>query len=140
MTRRRRAFNPKRRIKTETRPAELEELVDRVSYGGNPEHKKNPGDFGLSPPAQPRPDKTLCDEAGVFKTEDAKELLKQGIRKGLVSEQMRGGYPRNVWAVTGDGIPLEAQLDNEQQGNYHGYPMPSTDPFRDLVLSKWEKP
>ena len=30
--------------------ARLEELANRAAYGGNPQHKLNPGDFGLSPP------------------------------------------------------------------------------------------
>jgi len=29
-------------------------LSEKATYGGNPEHKRNPGDFGLSPPALPR--------------------------------------------------------------------------------------
>ena len=51
----------------------------RVKYGGNPEHKRNPGDFGLTPPSQPRADKTLCDEVAVFKRTTALRLLRKGI-------------------------------------------------------------
>jgi len=56
-------FNTKRRLKACDAPelARLAELAQRVNYGGNPEHKKNPGDFGLTPPADPRPGKSLCD-------------------------------------------------------------------------------
>jgi len=50
---------------------------------------------------------------------------------------MRGAYPQNIWSVTDEGEPLEAQLDNEEQGSYHGYPMPQSDPFRDQVLQAW---
>lgn len=54
MMRRRRTYNPKRRI----RPlpldpqalSELSAMVEQVQYGGNPEHKRHPGDFGLVPP------------------------------------------------------------------------------------------
>jgi len=80
--RRRKSFNPKRRIQQACDPDEIERLAEAVSYGGNPEHKRNPGDFGLSPPAAPRPDKTLCDRAGVFDKREAEELLRQGIRQG----------------------------------------------------------
>ena len=40
-------------------------LQKNATYEGSPYHKRNPGDFGLTPPAAPRPDKTLCDEAGI---------------------------------------------------------------------------
>lgn len=100
-------------------------LADRVKYGGNPEHKRNPGDFGLTPPLQPRPDKTLCDEVKIFSRREATGLLKEGVKKGLISEQhTQNGYPQNIWAVTEEGWPLEAQLENARQGTYHGYPMP----------------
>ena len=134
----RKSFNPKRRVATKTNPADIRRWVADVRYGGNPEHKKNPGDFGLTPPASPRRNKTLCDEAGVFKRAKAMELLKEGIRRGLVSEQTNNGYPQNVWAVSAEGIPFEAQLENAGDGTYHGYPMPEDDAFRDTVISKWE--
>ena len=64
-------FNPKRRI-AETEDSErLIWLAQNVRYGGNPQHKRNPGDFGLVPPSQPRPDKTLCDEAGITSIKEA---------------------------------------------------------------------
>lgn len=46
--------------------ADLKILARRAGYGGNPAHKRNPGDFGLPPPSDPRPFKTLCDEIGVM--------------------------------------------------------------------------
>ena len=130
-------FNPKRRIATGLGPDALEDLAARVRYGGNPEHKHNPGDFGLTPPVRPRADKSKCDWAGVSERAVALRLLREGVQRGLVSEQRRGGYPQNVWAVTDDGYPLEAQLENSVSGAYHGYPMPETDPFRDVVLERW---
>ena len=48
------------------------------------------------------------------------------------------GYPQNVWSVSADGVPLEAQLENPANGTYHGYPMPEDDAFREIVISKWE--
>jgi len=53
----------------------------------------------------------------------------------LISIQKRNDFPQNIWAVTDTGIPLEAQLENNVQGAYHGYPMPESDPFRETVLS-----
>lgn len=71
-------FNPKRRF-LEVNADVLKRLDDqskRVSYGGNPEHKKNPGDFGLTPPASPRQGKSLCDVADVFTRREALTLIK----------------------------------------------------------------
>ena len=57
MKRRYAQFNPKRKLlspaEVEVRVAELRALASRARYGGNPEHKKNPGDFGLVPPFDP---------------------------------------------------------------------------------------
>jgi hypothetical protein len=39
--------------------------------------------------------------------------------------------------MTDDGTPLEAQLDNVEQGTYHGYPLPESDPFAEVVRLAW---
>ena len=31
---------------------------------------------------------------------------------GIVSRQIRNGFPQNVWAATDKAIPVEAQLEN----------------------------
>ena len=51
-------FNNKRKIKklTDVELQHCSELAEKVSYGGNPEHKMNPGDFGLTPPAAQGPE------------------------------------------------------------------------------------
>ena len=139
MHRTRRAFNPKRCIDPDPDPARLSKLADVVGYGGNPEHKRTPGDFGLTPPAQPRADKTLCEGANVVTKSEAERLLKEGVRRGLVSVQKRGQFPQNIWAVTHSGYPLEAQLENQQLGIYHGYPVPHTDPFGEVIVEYWNK-
>src|SRR6266852_4372289 len=107
-----RRFNTKRKIRTDADQSHLEALAVRVVYRGSPYHKRVPGDFGLTPPAEPRLDKTLCDIAGNIQLAKAQLLLRQGVRRGLISVQERGGLPQNIWAVA-DGIPLEAQLENE---------------------------
>jgi hypothetical protein len=38
---------------------------------------------------------------------------------------MRNGFPQNIWAVSENGYALEAQLGNQENGEYHGYPMDS---------------
>jgi hypothetical protein len=137
--RRRTRYNTKRRIRQNAEPDYLHSLAELVNYGGNPEHKRNPGDFGLIPPAQPRADKTLCDSVGIFSRVEATRLLKEGARKGLISERDENGYPQNIWVVTEDGQPLEAQLENPGRGTYHGYPLPEADPFREEVLARWKE-
>ena len=134
----RRHFNPKRRI-VNLMPAEdvLNDLADRVRYTGSPYHKRSPGDFGLIPPSQPRPDRTLCDEAGIFRVADAQRWLQEGARRGLLSAVPQHGYPKHIWAVTDEGIVLEAKYNNAGSGHYHGYPLFEPDPFRQIVLNHW---
>jgi hypothetical protein len=138
---RKRTFNPKRRLcPTDTLQARREALLTQIAsiqYSGNPEHKRNPGDFGLSPLSALRPGKTLCDQVEIYSRAEALTLLRAGLQRGTFSEQERDGWPQNVWAVTEGGEPLEAQL--EGQGVYHGYPMPEADPFRERVIERWTR-
>ncbi len=118
----------------------LEWLAERVRYGGNPEHKRNPGDFGLTPPSKPRPDKSLCDDVEVFKRDEALSLLRDGIHKGLVSAQKVDELPKMVWAVIQNGgRVLEARLENQATYTYHGYPLAATDPFAEVVRRHLKK-
>ncbi|MDX2273498.1 MAG: hypothetical protein NW237_16310 [Cyanobacteriota bacterium] len=132
-------FNPKRKIRKveECDFESLAKLASQAKYGGNPEHKANPGDFGLTPPTAPRPGKSLCDSVQVFTKQEALELLKRGIENGLVSDRFQGQWPKNVWCVMEGEIPLEAQLESAEQGVYHGYPMQSEDPFCEEVINQW---
>lgn len=136
----RKTLHPKKRIRSaERNPAErhrLESLSSTAQYLGNPDHKRNPGDFGLTPPSRPRMNKSLCDTANIVSRPKAQELLKKGIQKGCISVQEAGGWPRLVWAVA-DGMVLEARLDNEAQGTYHGYPLDRDDPFVSAVIEFW---
>ena len=133
-------FNPKRRIKplAENELKNCSELAKSVRYGGNPEHKKNPGDFGLTPPCSPRQGKSLCDNAEIFSRKEALGYLRLGLEKGMISERFNGNWPQNIWSVTKTGMPLEAQLENADTGTYHGYPMPESDPLAQQVLEKWK--
>jgi len=138
---RRKTSNPKRRMcpKPET-PEDrqrLSSLAEKAVYGGNPEHKRNPGDFGLNPPSSPRQAKSLCDDAGIFTRKGALSLLRKGIRLGLVSVQERNGWPQNVWAMSDEGMPLEGMLENAETGSYHAYPMLPHDPLGDEVRERW---
>jgi hypothetical protein len=128
--------NPKRRIRKHADKHRLEQLAARVVYRGSPYHKRIPGDYGLSPPAEPRPDKTLCDGTNID-LRTAQALLRQGVLRGFVSEQERSGLPQNIWAVSNNNVPLEAQLENEGNASYHGYPMQKADPLAQEVLHRW---
>jgi hypothetical protein len=130
--------NPKRKIWTGVSSAARAGLVAEVTYAGNPVHKRNPGDFGLTPPAQPRPDKTLCDEVELFGRADALRLLRRGICRGLVSVRLVGRFPQNIWSMTDSGTPVEAQLENRETGAYHGYPLMEEDPFAEVVRQAWD--
>ena len=132
-------FNDKRRlIKLEECDFQyLSNLASQAQYGGNPEHKINPGDFQLTPPSSPRAGKSLCDSVKVFTRKEALDLLRKGIRIGLVSDRVVGQWPKNVWSVIDDEIPLEAQLESSEQGSYHGYPMQTEDPLCEEVINQW---
>ncbi len=135
---RKRKHNPKRKIDTAA-GANLDLLSTKVVYVGSPFHKRNPGDFGLTPPSQPRPNKTLCDGVQISHPHAAQDLLSKGVRFGLVSVQRRGDFPQNIWAVAPSGIALEAQLDNVERGTYHGYPMVHGDPLATEVVERWKE-
>lgn len=136
----RKSSNPKRRLASPDTAThtKLAQLSQAVTYSGHPAHKRNPGDFGLQPPSQPRQGKSLCDTANIFKHKEALRLLRDGIAKGLISMQERNGWPQNVWAVTEAGIAVEAMLENKGQGVYHGYPMLPGDPLAEQVLERWK--
>lgn len=140
MRRRNGRYNPKRRLASPDECASewLVSLARKVSYGGNPEHKRNPGDFALTPPNGPRPGKSLCDEIEVFTRKEALSLLRQGCKKGLISERRENDWPKNIWSVK-DGRALEAQLESPETGAYHGYPLQEEDPFCEKVLERWRE-
>ena len=135
----RQSNNPKRRIQESPEPQELARLVEQVKCGGNPDHKRWGGNFGLTRQAPPRPATTLCEDVGISTKEQALALLQEGARRGLISARLSNGFPQNIWAVTGDDIPLEAQLENRIQGTYHGYPVTEDDPFRTTIMERWRE-
>ncbi len=141
MKKRKTGFNPKRKILSlsECDFSRLEKMADLVKYGGNPEHKFNPGDFNLSPQSYPRKGKSLCDAAEIFSRKEALKLLRKGVKKGLISERFEGKWPRNIWSMTKNNQPLEAQLENQANGTYHGYPLPDEDPFSEIVIKEWNE-
>lgn len=141
MKRRESGYNPKRRIVPVEQwdASKGASFAASVKYAGNAEHKSQPGDYNLTPPSHPRPGKTLCDSKGAFLKKEAQSLLQQGFMRGLVSVQVRGDWPQNVWAVSEAGEVFEAQLENQTTGTYHGYPLPEDDDFRLKVIGEWKR-
>jgi hypothetical protein len=115
----------------------LEQLSQKLSYQGTPEHKQTPGDFGLTPPCDPRPGKTYCDKAGTFNQKIALDLLREGFRRGLIDKRSNNdNLPRHVWAVM-NGHVLEGKPSSSGFNAYHGYPMQQDDPLREKILTLW---
>lgn len=112
-------------------------LVANARYEGSALHKAKPNDFGLTPPTNPRKDKTLCDEANVLDKATAKALFDAAIAHGLVSEQSTGdGFPKQMWVVE-KGRVFELMYGGSQAGRYHGYPIRDSDPLADQVRARW---
>ncbi len=127
-----------RRIRA-TRLTDLEKdaLRKLASYEGSPAHKRNAQDFGLTPPAAPRPDATLCDDAGPIDRTRAVALLDAAIENGLVSEATTGqDTPKHLWVVH-EGRVFEAAYGGSRPGAYHGYPVRIADPLHAVVLAAW---
>jgi len=120
--------------------SQLDALAKTAKYQGSPYHKRHPKESGLVEPPKPRPDKTLCDASGRFPAQRARELLAEGLRKGMVSNRFRGRWPELVWAIDdNEDTVYEARLTNEAQGEYHGYPVLTADPFVEVVRREWER-
>lgn len=138
-----RKFNPKYHVLTppeyRSRKEELEKMANTVVYTGNPKHKKNPGDFGLVPPADPRPNASLCDNARIFSKTEAQKLLREAFRFGLVDSRSNPGeWPKIVWMVIHGKMVLQGMYENDP-GHYHGFPLlPGDDPICKEVMRAWE--
>ena len=129
----------RRRIRSTPITPELRALLQSARYEGNPQHKRNPGDFGLTPPSAPRQDKTLCDEAGVTSRAVATEYFDEAIRRGLVSQATtHAGFPKQIWLVSGNRV-FEAMQGGSRDGCYHGYPLRDRDPLADQIRKAWGK-
>ncbi|MGI9251688.1 MAG: hypothetical protein ACR2PR_10900 [Pseudohongiellaceae bacterium] len=116
------------------------DLAGRIKYTGNPQHKRNPGNFHLTPPAAPCLDKSLCDDAEVCCKQEAEDLLLMGASLGLVDVRERKNYPITIWSVREhDKTVFEAQLENPEQGQYHGYPLTDDDGFKNIILKAYEE-
>lgn len=118
----------------ERRPEELDTLAERARYGPNRHHKRKMFD-GCAGSA--RLDKTLCDGAWANTQQKSEALLREGIRRGMISEQTHNAWPQNVWAVDQQNEVYQANLTNSGTGEYHGFPIRGEGSFLSLIRSEW---
>lgn len=123
MTKNRQGNRPDRRIlPAGTLSVEaLRHMAETARYGGAAYHKLRPGDYGFDPPVSPRPSKAVCDDKRIVLRDEAETLLRQGIRKGMISRPAPGQLPKYVWTVDGNGDVYEAKTKPGQETVYHGY-------------------
>ena len=116
-------------------PDELRRLARAAHYESSDHHKAVPDGQGMP---RHRRDKTVC-HASDGRHPNARQLLRLGFRRGMVSVQRAAGWPRNVWAVDTNGVAYEGSLTDRGSGQYHGYPMRAGSPFTRYVLEQWRK-
>jgi len=115
-------------------------LRANAAYEGSPFHKRSPNDFGLTPPTYPRPDKTLCDEAGITRKAIALALFARAIESGLVSAATTAdGFPKQLWVVDDQERVFELMYGGSRTGRYHGYPLRTRDPWSDEIKRAWRE-
>ncbi len=131
--------NPRRRFvpRDAIDPGLLDRLVDKARYTGSPHHKRSGADYGFHPPANPRPNKSLCDGAGRNpRRAEAQALFREGLKRGMISAPGHDGFPKYVWAVDPEGHAYEAKLGRAPE--YHGYALgEDDDAMRRLVVTEW---
>ena len=108
---------------------EIERLRDGAFYDTSCYHEHNTTGW--------RPDKSKCPPH--VDGQIAEGLLMEGIRRSMFSAKSRQGWPQNVWAVDEDGVLYEAQLTNQGQGQYHGYPIIVGNKFFEFLETQWEE-
>lgn len=103
---------------------DLNAIADRVTYVGSGEHKRFP-----NPLCDPRlrSDASDCDAVDPTLSQDPARLtawLREAIRRGQVSPEFEGEFPRKAWArvpTAGGELTVEARLTNSGLGQYKGY-------------------
>ena len=134
-----RGNNPKRRIVQPgffTQP-ELVAFAAHARYDGSALHKTRPADYGFHPPTNPRPSKSVCDDIRMVPLDEARQLFREGLDRGMVSACQPPNLPKYVWAVDEDGEAYEAKLGSG--GRYHGYRLGLDErDMREWVQDEWQ--
>jgi hypothetical protein len=119
--------------------AELDRVIETARYVGINIHKLHPGDYGFVPPVNPRPTKGVCDDLRIILMKEAAELMRDGIRRGMVSQFEPDQLPKYIWAIDGDGEVYEAKTKPGQDRDYHGYRLGDNDKWmRAEVRREWK--
>ena len=138
-SRKRQGNDPKRRISPiEELGCDVRANLANARYVGSALHKSKPADYCFTPPVNPRPDKSLCDDLRPIPKREAIRLFRSGIRLDMVSTYVQNGLPKYVWAVDHDGEAYEAKLGDEGSA-YHGYRLYKNDPMQAYVVATWEE-
>jgi hypothetical protein len=134
--------NPKRRIAfDEPINTELRDvLYKKLTYIGSANHKLRPGNYGFVPASNPRPSKSPCDALRGVLMEEAAELMRAGIARGMMSEFAETGVPKYIWAMDEQGEVYEAKTNPSHETAYHGYRLGDDEiDMRSIVLALWGK-
>ena len=132
--------NPKRRLIPRDRIERrvLDRLLAQAEYTGSALHKRTAADYGFHPPANPRPNKSLCDGTGrVVRLGEARALFREGVERGMIGSLGGDGLPKYVWAVDAEGRAYEAKLE-QGRATYHGYELGEDDDgMRRMIVEEW---
>lgn len=133
--------NPNRRVAAaETiSEADVKRLERGARYVGSGHHKRNPADYGFER-TNLRPNKSICDMAGIVTLAAATDLMLSGIRKKMFSKIKADGFPKYIWSVSDDQRVYESKTHSNTPGQYHGYPLEKEDDMSAYILSLWNKP
>lgn len=133
--------NPKRRIaELDTlTPEERQKLSADLIYVGSGHHKRFPANYGFSPPVSPRPSKSICDGIRIILQDEAEQLLRSGVSKGMFSELSEHDFPKYVWSVDNNGEAYEAKTNPNNPGKYYGYRLEEEDAMRERVQKIWKR-
>lgn len=96
------------------------ELAEKVKYVGSAEHKAEPVHRSYDMHPALCSDASRCD--GGIERETAEKVLREAVRRQLVSTEFKGGFPRYAWGLV-DNVPHQAMLTNQTKGEYKGWPI-----------------
>lgn len=124
-------LRPNRRVKAIWNDCPSEQLKTAATiaiYEGSAYHRRR-GNGNSATRRYPAASK--CDDR--WTNDTATKALRSAISQGHVSDDWRGGFPRNVWYVA-DEVVYEAFLHNEGVGAYHAFPLNEDEWPRGLVV------
>jgi hypothetical protein len=134
--------NPKRRVAFDDclSKEQAEILFKKLSYVGASFHKLHPGNYNFVPPTNPRPSKSVCDDKRSVLLEEAGDLMRVGIARGMMSQFGENGLPKYIWAVDDAGEVYEAKTKPSHETQFHGYRLGDDErDMRELIRKLWGK-